>query len=81
MGVRTAYSLACDICKIETRAQWENLDEMWDRAELGGWHVRRAMHAGVCPDCYNPEVVYHFQYTNTFCVLCQSGEHLAIIVR
>jgi ribosomal protein S27E len=55
------------------------VDDAWDYAQRGGWWIHRGYYVAVCEDCYDPEKIYHAQRKNVFCVLCQTGEHIAVI--
>ena len=50
-----------------------------DYVSRGGWWINRSYGAAVCDECYDENMIYHAQFRNVFCVLCQTGDHIAII--
>jgi hypothetical protein len=80
MGLSVSYTLNCDLCGTDVGASRPTQDEIWDYAWRGDdCYINRHYGAFVCGDCFDPNMIYHAQYRNVFCVLCQSGEHIALI--
>ena len=79
MGLTVSYGLDCDICGTDTGSSQRTQEDAWDYAWRGGWWVNKGYGAAVCDECYDENKIYHAQFRNVFCVLCQSGEHIAII--
>jgi hypothetical protein len=79
MGISASYWVLCDICGDDAGASRPSQEEAWEYAERGDWWTNRGYGAAVCIGCFDSDVIYHAQYSNTFCVLCQTGEHVAII--
>lgn len=78
MGLSVSYTMHCDFCGADTGASKPTMDEIWDHVRWDGWS-HRGYGFWICGDCYDPDKIYHAQLSNTFCVLCQSGEHIAVI--
>ena len=55
------------------------MDDAWDYVSRGGWWINRSYGAAVCDECYDENMIYHAQFRNVFCVLCQTGDPIAII--
>ena len=79
MGLNASYWVDCDICGADAGSSQRTMDDAWDYVVRGDWWTNRGYGAAICDECVDPEVTYHAQYSNTFCVLCQTGEHVAII--
>jgi hypothetical protein len=79
MGLSATYWILCDLCGDDSGAGRPTQDEAWSYVQRGGWWVNRGYGAAVCESCYDEDKVYHAQRSNVFCVLCQTGEHIAII--
>lgn len=78
MGLTASYWIDCNLCGLDTGASRPSQDEAWEYAQRGGWWTNRGYGVAVCEDCYDEEKIYHAQRKNVFCVLCQSGEHIAV---
>ena len=78
MGLKASYTVDCDLCGSDAGASKLTQEEAWEYVIRGDWWVNRWYGAAVCTDCYDPEMVYHAQYLNVRCMLCASGEHIAI---
>lgn len=79
MGLYATYWIDCDICGDGPGTSKPTQDQAWEYVERSDWWTNRWYGAAVCDTCLNPDVVYHAQWSNVFCALCQSGEHVAII--
>jgi ribosomal protein S27E len=79
VGLSASYTVDCDLCGTDTGSSQRSVDDAWDYAQRGGWWIHRGYYVAVCEDCYDPEKIYHAQRKNVFCVLCQTGEHIAVI--
>ncbi len=79
MGLTCAYWVHCDLCGTDGGSSKLTMEEAWDQVLRGDWWVNRHYQAAVCPDCFDETKTYHAQNSNIFCVLCQTGEHIAII--
>lgn len=80
MGLTASYWIHCDLCGGDGGSSKPSQDEAWDQAQRSDWWINRGYGVAVCWDCYDPDMIYHAQRRNVFCVLCQSGEHIAVIV-
>lgn len=81
MGISASYWVDCDICGEGADSSRPTQAEAWEYVERGDWWTNRGYGAAVCDECFDPDIIYHAQHPNVFCVLCQSGEHIAIIKR
>ncbi len=79
MGLYASYWIDCDLCGEGSDDSRPTMQEAWDYVQRSDWWINRGYNAAVCDVCFDPDVVYHAQRSNVFCVLCQTGEHLAII--
>lgn len=80
MGLHVSYYVTCNFCGEDTGRSDLTSDDAWAYAERGGWWVNPSRVAALCEECYDENQTYHVQSSNVFCVLCQSGEHTAIII-
>jgi hypothetical protein len=78
MGLSATYWILCDLCGDDSGAGKPTQEEAWDHVQRGDWWVNKWYGAAVCEECFDPEAVYHAQNLNVSCVLCLSGEHIAI---
>ena len=79
MGLNASYWIDCDLCGTDAGASRATMDDAWDYVSRGGWWINRSYGAAVCDECYDENMIYHAQFRNVFCVLCQTGDHIAII--
>lgn len=79
MGISAHYYLYCDLCYLDTGSSRPSLGEAWSYAQNSGWSTNQEHGAAVCDQCYDPDKIYHFQYSNVYCVLCLSGEHVPVV--
>lgn len=78
MGLSATYWIHCDLCGEDGGSGKPTLAEAWEQASRADWWIHRWYGAAVCDECFDPEMTYHAKFTNVFCVLCASGEHIAI---
>lgn len=80
MALSVAYSMYCDLCGADTGASKPTLPELFDHVRYDGW-LNQSYGVWICGECYDPETIYHAQWWNVHCVLCQSGEHVPVIAQ
>lgn len=78
MGLIVSYTLDCDLCGEDVGDSRPSQDEIWDYVRRNDCFINRSYGVYVCEDCFDPEITYHAQNRNVSCVLCLSGEHVAI---
>jgi len=78
MGLNAQYYITCDLCDTDSGRADLTQEIAWNYVQRGDWWTNRGYGAAVCVDCYDPEKTYHAQNLNVSCVLCISGEHIAI---
>lgn len=80
MGICATYWLYCTFCDEDAGSSKLTAEDAWVAAADSGWYVKRHANVALCTDCWDGEQLVHVQKPNVFCVLCQTGDHLAVIV-
>ena len=80
MGLTVAYWVHCDLCGEGPGSSKPTMEEAYEYVDRSEWRVFRGYGVVVCDECLAVNPTPHPQYSNTFCVLCQSGEHTAVTV-